>query len=758
MDRFADGIVKFRWWIILGVLGITVFLGLQISKVTINPDVIASLPDTDPVARLYKEIGEEFNGNDLGIIALEGDDVFTADMLRYVQEVTDSVRFTTGVLTVTSLTNILDIRSSEWGIEIGKLIAEDALPRSEEELESLRRYVLSREMYRGTIVSEDATSTAVIFTIDPGVDKKALSGEIRRKIMALQLPVKLYFGGLPMMLNDINDLILKDIVWLIPIVALLIIAILTVSFRTYRGVLLPLLNAGIAVIWTIGLMPLMGKELTIITNAIPVVLLAVGSAYSIHVMNSFMLSQADGQKKAVSSAVSRISAPVFMAASTTIVGFISFIFGAYLSMIRDFGIFSALGTTFALLLSIFFGPALLAVLPDDHRKPQKAEQAAEHSDPDPTGIARYLLLPLTNFVIRHFRLTVVVWLIVILAGVAAIFRIETSVNLADYFKKNNPTRIAEEIMQRKFGGSLPVFLVFNGDVQDPEVLKMMQKAESYMKTNPNVRVTQSVADLIEELNDAMGEGKTIPDDHAKIEQLWFLLEGQEVMTQLVNEDLTRGVVQARFASVKSQDTREFTAMMEKFISEQDTVNFSLQFTGMPPIYVNLHHSLIRSQYTSLIIAVISVVILVGVTLKSLRNGILAAIPVAATVILLFGFMGLSGIPLDIATVLVASVALGIGIDYSIHIITGVHRNVQHSDSLAGAIRETVLTIGKAVVINVLSVASGFTILLFSQLIPLQHFGLLVTICMIVSGFGALTLLPALLMMLQPITRKQIVEP
>ena len=255
-----------------------------------------------------------------------------------------------------------------------------------------------------------------------------------------------------------------------------------------------------------------------------------------------------------------------------------------------------------------------------------------------------------------------------------------------------------------------------------------------------------MADLIEQMNDAMGEGKRIPNDKAKIEQLWFLLEGQEVMPQLVNDDLTKGVIQSKFASVDSKDIEAFTEKMNHFMEENSNGNCQIELTGMPSVYVKLNSSLINSQYNSLLIAVIMVVLIVGVILQSFLKGIYAAIPVIATIVVLFGFMGVTGIPLDIATVLVASIALGIGIDYAIHVITGFNHYLTENGDAEKSIEKVILSSGKAIVINVFSVSAGFLVLLFSQIVPLQNFGLLVAISMFGSGFGALTLLPVILIL------------
>jgi hypothetical protein len=740
MNRFVKAIIRLKWLIISVVVVLTIFFGYQLKNLPINPDVIDSLPDDDPTAKLYKDIGTEFAGNDMGMIVLETKDVFNAEVIKHVKQITDSIKYTQGVSTVTSLTNILDIKSSEWGIEIGKLVDEYELPTDPSDLDSLKSYALSKDMYRGVIVSDDSKATAIMFTLLPDADNQTIAKEIKGKIENMNLPETLYFGGLPMMMNDINDLIVSDIIWLIPIVFLVIAIILGISFKSFRGVLLPLLTAGISVIWTLGIMSVAGYELTIISNIIPVVLLAVGSAYTIHVLNSINHMALHDRKQALIRGVSYVIIPVILAAVTTATGFVSFVFGAYLTMIKDFGIFTAVGTFIALLLSIFFVPALISALSMYRKK--KPDESTEKE----TVLTHKILIPLTKILFKHPKYTIATWAIILLISVIGIFQIETSVNMANYFKKDNPTRVAEEVMQKKFGGSLPIFVVFEGDMQSPEVLQMMIETQRFMKEGPNVDMTQSVADLIEQMNDAMGEGKKIPDEKAKIEQLWFLLDGQDVMPQLVNNDLTKGVIQSKFTSVDTKNIEAFTKKMNRFIEENQTEYCQIKLTGMPSVYDKLNSSLLNSQRNSLLIAIALVILIVSTMLRSVSKGFFAAIPVVATIIVLLGIMGITGIPLDIATVLVGSIALGIGIDYSIHIITGFNNHLQETGDAEKAIESVILLSGKAIIINVVSVLAGFLVLLFSQIVPLQNFGLLIGISMIGSGFSALSLLPAILIL------------
>ena len=743
MEGVSKIIIRLRWVVILIVTGLTILSGFYSKNIRINSDIISSLPDDDPVALMYKNIGKEFGGNDMGMIALETSDVFTNEVLQHVKQITDTLLITKGVATVTSLTNIIDIRGDDWGIEIGKLVDEYDLPDTKKELDSLRQRVFSKEMYKGAIVSDDGTTTLVVYTTLDDADKQAVAREVKKKIQAMHLPEKLYFAGLPMMMNDVSDLIRTDLMKLIPLVFLVIALVLFFSFRSFRGVVLPLLTAGIAVVWTVGAMVLSGHEMTMISNNIPIILFAVGSAYSIHVLNRIDQCREKDRSKILVRALAYIIVPVFLAAMTTVVGFVSFVFGAYLTMVKDFGIFTAFGTFFALILSVTFVPALISVF-TGKTGPVRSKRSEEKTKNN--FLTKKFLSPILVVLQKHPRNILMVWIIFIVVASGGIFLIKRSVNMQDYFRKNNPTRVAEDIMQRKFGGSQPVFVVFKGDMQSPYVLKKMDETETYMKKFPEITFTQSVADLIKQMNDVMGEGEKVPDRKDKIEDLWFLLDGQDIMLQLVSDKLDKGIIQSRFRSYDSKLMQDFQVYMNEFISRNSTESCQIALTGMPSVYVMMDKSLFDSQMSSLGIALALVLVIVALMLRSFLRGVFATIPIISTIAILFGFMGYSGISLDVATVLVASVAMGIGIDYSIHVITHFNHTLSETGDVRSAVQETILASGKAIVINVVSVAAGFLVLLFSQMAPLQNFGLLVAISMIGSGLGALTLLPAVLIL------------
>jgi hypothetical protein len=253
-----------------------------------------------------------------------------------------------------------------------------------------------------------------------------------------------------------------------------------------------------------------------------------------------------------------------------------------------------------------------------------------------------------------------------------------------------------------------------------------------------------VADLILDINAALGEGRKIPDDQDKVEQLWFLLEGNENMQKYVSEDQGEAIIISKFLSPENKDKIEFKNYMTKFIQKNSTAECKIEITGMPFIDVTMDRSLIYSQLGSLAVALIFVIIIVSGILRSFSAGVYASIPIISAIIILFGLMGYTGIPLNVATVLVASIAMGIGIDYSIHVITHFNESLNNGSTVYQALEKTIGISGKAIAVNVISVSAGFLILLFSEMVPLQYFGLLIFLSMVGSGLGALTFLPVIL--------------
>ncbi len=751
MNKTAAFIIRFRKAILLICLLISIVFAYFMKNLEVDPDVFNYLPEDDQAANLFREIGNTYGGNYIAIVGLEAENVFSLEMLERLRGITDSLEVMEGIGSVTSLTNVIDIKGSDWGIEISTLIDPWELPETREELDSLRQYTLAQEMYRGTLVSDDASFTAIMVRIAEGTDKIAVAQDIQDCVEANKADLKTYYGGLPFTLLSLAKIIMGDLLLLAPLTALVIILVLFIGFRSWRGVLLPLLTVGLSTLWAMGLMGLLGIRLSIISDVIPVILLAVGSAYTIHVINRIRETPGETLQQRIRGALSYIITPVLMASITTIIGFISFIFGSYLTLISTFGLFTAIGIFFALLLSVTFAPAFLAVFPG------RGKDAIFHIRKSGKESERKGFLAFTGILVqKHPGKILISWVLIIAAGISGIMIIERNVDMIDYFKKNDPTHIAEEMLRDKFGGSYPVYIEVKGDVQSPEVLTKMDDLAQYMKQHEAITHTQSVADLIKEMNDLMEEGESIPDEKAKIQQLWILLQGNTIMDQLVNYELDAGLVSGTFNSGDVKVMDSFVDDLQIYLDKNSSPACQMALTGLPSLYLKIDKSILNSQFQSLAYALILVVLVVSLLLRSISSGFYSIIPIIATLVVLFGFMGLSGIPLDIATVLVGSVSIGIGVDYSIHMISHLRHEMKLNGKIGEAINHALKVTGRSIIINVTAVSFGFMVLLFSNLVPLQRFGLLVTVTMITSAAAALTLLPAVMILLKNKKKKKII--
>ena len=204
---------------------------------------------------------------------------------------------------------------------------------------------------------------------------------------------------------------------------------------------------------------------------------------------------------------------------------------------------------------------------------------------DKSFFSRYFQIPLHKLLVNRTKAVFIGWILLTIVNIGGIFLIQRNVDIRNYFRKGNPTRIAEDIMTRKFGGTKPVFVLFKGDIQSPEFLNTMLRTEEYMKQSPGVVATQSVAGLIADINGALGEGKIIPDDKEKIEQLWFLLDGNENMQKFVSEDLDEAIIISKFLSPENREKIEFEDYMNSFIKNNSTPDCTIEITGMPFIEV-----------------------------------------------------------------------------------------------------------------------------------------------------------------------------
>lgn len=745
MKKFAAIVIRFRLPIIIFTLLITIFFGFFLTKIRINPDITTYLPADDSIVSRFNYIGKQYSSSSMGIIIIETDDVFNKETIDHINALTNGLKNTEGVDYVTSITSVLDIRTTpDSSIEISRLIDEYNLPATAEDLKKIKDYTLSKELYVGRLVSKDCRYATIICRINQDFDKNAVSEKIRETVTTFNFPEKISFEGIPFQMLNIFDYIIKDLLLLTPMIILIISLILALSFRSLRGVLLPVFSVAMGIIWTMGLMALLGVPLTPISDAIPVVLFAVGSAYGIHIINKFKTVMTDNsrRKEQAVQALGEVGLPVLLAGVTTFMGFLSFIFGAYLIIIRDFGVFSSLGVIFTLLISLTFIPAILSYLKVPAIKVKDKEKPIRHSLLD-------RLMIKAAWLATSKRITILIIAAVLMVGsFVGIPLVKNKIDILNYFRENTDIRKSANVMNREFGGSIPIQMLVRGDIQDPVVMNEIENLQNFLENQDNVQNAQSITDFIEQMNNAMGEGKRIPDSREKISNLWFMLEGEEILKQFVNTEKTETVIQAYMVNVDTKEYHRIDNALDDYIGSVKTPGIVISKSGMPSVYANLDKSLMFNLIQSMVLSLLLIFITMILLIKSFKGAVTGIIPLVFTILCIFGFMGVMGIAIDIATVLIASITVGAGIDYSIHFVTTYRDYIRNGSEIDDAIRKTISTSGKAIVINVVTIMLGFLVLIFANLLPLQQFGILIAVTMFMSGFAAITILPAIISLLK----------
>jgi predicted RND superfamily exporter protein len=430
------------------------------------------------------------------------------------------------------------------------------------------------------------------------------------------------------------------------------------------------------------------------------------------------------------------------------------VFGSYLGMIKEFGIFSALGILFSLILSLTFVPSVLSLLPPLRRTAgSHSREVVSADDPENRG----MFFRMGRWVVRRHRAVFAATAALVGISVIGMPLIRREVDILSYFKKDTQIRISEQMMQQRFGGSTTLQILVKGNIQDPRVLHKMKEMEELLRSRAELHNVYSVVELIEAMNDAMVDERAIPESEAQVSNLWFLLEGEESLYQLVNKTADEAVIQATMESINTGVMSELIRVIRSRIETLEGPEVSFQLGGFLLMYNALDEAVRTSQIQSLLVAVALIFLCNLFLLRSVAGSLVGLIPIVFTLFILFGTMGFSGIPLDIVTVVLGSISIGVGVDYSIHFLSRLREEYRLSGQRESALVNTLGTTGKAIAVNMATVSLGFISLVFGTLLPLRRFALLMVASMLGSGVGALLVLPSIMMMSSPGIFRALVE-
>lgn len=745
--------------VVIGLfLALTAVFALFIPGLKFDARIENMVPEDDPAIRDILEATEEFGSQDIFMIAIRSDNVFTAETLKKIDDMTKEISRVQGVAAATNFMNVNLIESGFFGIEITPAV--DELPQTPAEIERFRERILNSS-YAGQLVTEDGRAAAIMVSFEhfgdsQGVRLSEITGQIDKIAQKYRGPEEIYIVGNAYVSYYAENAMVNDMSILIPLVIVVVMIILYSSFRTGRGVALPLSVVLTSAILATGLMSMLDIPVTVVTMVMPVILIAIGSGECIHVINRYFeeLSSGKDKRSALAATMKGITGPVAMAALTTAAGFASLV-TSFVGPVRELGLFTAFGIIVAMCFSLLFVPAVLMLLPVPSHLSNSIDRSKRR------GRLDSVLVAVGNFIARNPKTILAACGVILLICVIGSFDLSLESSFMNYFEKDSPIIKGTNIVEDEFGGSMQISLLFDtgraDGVKEPEVLNKMIEAQEYMNSLPGVSQASSVADLIRELNRALNEGReefyVIPETRQAVAQelLLFEMQGGSGLDTMVTYNFDKAMVSARLKSMRSSELKGVVRKLEEYIDARFSSGEDpkVKIVGIPNVTLVLLERFRASQIYSLIASTVTVAIIVAIIMKSAIAGIISIIPLILTVGINFGVMGFSGIPLDAITTTIASVAVGVGIDYTIHYISRYRSEIADGKDQEKAIAVAASTTGRGIFFNAVTVALGFGILVVSSFRAIDVFGFLVALTMVTSSLAALTLVPAILRLIRP---------
>lgn len=762
--RIAQFITRRPLVVILITLALTAVLAVGAAKVTITTDIKQFFPQDDERVMTYNRLDEQFGGTEAIMVAIESETIFDTRVLSRLDELTKALENVRDIVTVNSVTNIAEMRLNDFGIEMASLM--ERVPETEAELRAFEDKVLSDDFYRGNVVSADGTAALIALQLDYEADKSAAVHEVQRIVTEFSAtggsgaegetgqPINVYLTGTPVLNEVLVTSMQEDLKRLIPIVLLIVAGVLFAYFRTVRGVLLPFLTVGLSVIWTIGLMGHLGKHLSPLSAVMPVILISLGNAYAIYIITRHTEEKQAGNVAATQQTLRFVGVAVLMAGTTTVAGFLSNA-GSSITLMREFGLFTAFGVATALLTSLTVVPAVLTLLP----APRDARPVDDQRPRKRPAPLHGLLQLVADISVTRSKLVISFALALVIVAGIGVTRLTSDSNFFNFFDPSSEARLAYDVVRDKFGGSETVEVAVTGDLKDPELLSALHEVAGLMSATGALTRPVSAVDVVRRIDAAIeGVGPDagkIPTSANHVAQYYLLAEmdADSMLSRFVNIDYTQGRIQARTNDPSPAGVAAVTSSIDTAIAQHLPEDATATVTGMVVLLDALNELLVRGQIASLLLSFFMVFVIVRLLLRSWEGSSLAVGVVAVVTLANFGLMGWLGIPLDIVTVLISSIGVGVGIDFSIHIYSRYQEEVRLNQGDANvldlsiqtdALRAAITSTGRAVLTNAGGVIAGFVVLTSSSFPPLRYFGILVTFSMAMAALGALIFLPAVI--------------
>jgi len=740
-------VIRYRWWFIIVPVCLSIALILPLKKASINPDLNAYLPSDVPEKINQDKLEEIFGNSEPIVLFFHSDDILHQTTLERIRNLSKAFGRMNEFERVISLFDTKEIRGDQGFMNVDPAVKR--IPTSDIRREKLREQLRNNELAYRLVVSEDFQYTLIILFPRKDVSDKTMIGLIHEQLQEFPGDEEVYLNGTPYLRYEIQRKAIRDLTILLPIGLTIMILFLYFSFHEKRGVILPLSVVLMSILLSMGLIPLIGWEFSLIAVLVPILMIAIANNYGVHIVSRYQELNAKhpewSMRQIVIDCLHHLTRPIVLTALTTIVGVLGMAVQIMLPP-KQTGIVSATGIFFALFLSLTFIPALLVGM-----KKGKIQNSFIGSDPT---IVDRILQWMGSISTRKPVTVIVVFLSVLILSGAGIAKLRVSISNEKILPQKHPLRISNDLADRYFGGTNTLTLLFEGDIKSPVILQTMDRFERELMQMPEVGNVTSLAKIIRIMSRALNDPDdpfydTIPDTREAIAQyieLYSMSGDPDDFEQLVNFDYTKSSLTIQFVA---NDMKTFNRAIAKIDSLKASSPYCTLEGGYSLMEKVISESVVRGQIYSLIFAILAIGLLLFIIFRSISAGLMGSLPLLFSLICNFGLMGWTGLELDIASSLISSIAIGIGVDYTIHLFWRLKKELEQNNTMDDAIKNTLKTTGRGITINAISVILGFAVLFISALTILKTFAFLIIFSLLLCLLCALMLIPALSKVLQP---------
>jgi len=721
-------------------------------------DVRMWFRETDPNIKVLDKFERQFgNDENLTIVFHSKKGIFEPKSMAALAMITEEAWKISQVMRVDSLVNYNYVEANNDEIIINPFIDKNKLNDSSY-LAVRKAIALEHPMIPNYLLSPDG-KTAMVFArlvtvLNDSPVYQTIIAEARQKLLPLMNDpdFTVHLTGEAGVNDAFREISKKDVEKILPAMMLVLACLLYYVLRSWKATVLPLLLMGMTILMTFGLCFYLGMKYNEILSILPGILVACGIADGVHVLVSFFQLYAQesdespaSQRRALIHAVEKNMVPTFMTMATTSVGFFSFL-TTELVPIRELSILAGIGVAFAWLLTMFMMVPILSML--SFKVPGKYKRL--YSD----KLQHFYASKMTAFTGR-FKWSIIVFFTVTgFLSLAYGLKSEINSNPYLYFKKGISIRAANDFVKDAFGGnSGPEMVIDSGEeegINDPAFLHKVEAFKNWANAQPYVNKTVDVVDIVKEMNQAVNGGKKefyrIPDKREQVAELLFLYTMGLPQGMDLNNRMTLNKDSLRMSILwKLEDTRGWLNHVELFEAKAREFGLKVATTGKFLLFQRMMDYVVMTFVNSTATAGVLVGLMMFLMFRSVKIGLLSMIP--NIVPLFYGAAIMRGLnmQLNIGTVLVASVTLGIAVDDTIHFLSNYFRLIKEGRTAEEAIYEIFTYTGEALMYTTFILMAGFGLYVFGDFIPNINFGILCAIVLLVALLTDLFMTPALLL-------------